>query len=92
MEKLTVEIPEDYLITIAVFGNMGNGQLPYSMKAWAERELVKLGKIDKLVAMKAAKLSGMQKRLENIIGASKAEDINKAIDSFVNLLKKDGGV
>ncbi len=43
MKTVTVEIPEPYLLLIAVAGKMGSGELLDSMKFWAEKECVKHG-------------------------------------------------
>ena len=82
-----VIMPEYYLLVIAVYGNMGDGELPELMKQWASSECRRLGLNNKLEELRAEKLKNIEKIIANIVGKHRTEEIagfiNKTIDELI---------
>lgn len=76
-----VSIPEWALLTIAVHGNMGDGELPDMMKDWATGECKRLGLDDKLEAERAERYAQLRARLANLLG----DDVIEKIDQEVSI-------
>lgn len=87
--KHNVEIPETYLIHIAVCGKMGTGELLDSMKFWARSQCNKLGLQKELEEAQINNIKKLQKGLENTIGKEKVKIINNAILETIQKLKQD---
>ncbi|MBC8460855.1 MAG: hypothetical protein H8D67_22945 [Deltaproteobacteria bacterium] len=87
-ETITVEIPEQYLLQIAVAGNMGDGQLLKLMQVWAEKECVCHGLKQNMLNLMDKRLDEMRGRLENIIGNDVMTDIDIAITNIMEKLRE----
>jgi len=79
-----VEIPEVYLLTIAVHGNMGSGELPDLMKAWALKECKRAGLEKRVKALQEERLKELAKRLRNTLG----DDFMDKVDVELNKVSK----
>lgn len=84
----TVEIPEFYLLTIAVHGNMGDGELPDLMKAWAQEACKKLGLGDKLRGLQNERRDELERRLRNALGNELVDHTNAVINDTVKKLQR----
>lgn len=79
-KKHTIEIPEYYLLTIAVHGKMGDGELPDLMRTWASRLCRELGLEDELQKLQDERLQELKRRLQNTFGdefVAKVEIVTK---------------
>lgn len=81
-----ISIPEWYLLTIAVHGNMGDGELPDLMKTWAEKECRRLGLADKVKELKSERLTELKRRLTNTLGADFVGDVEMMIEGTMKKL------
>ena len=64
----SVNIPEWALLTIAVHGNMGDGELPDMMKFWARDECKRLGLGEKLEELQEERFQEMRQRMTKVLG------------------------
>ncbi|KKN78340.1 hypothetical protein LCGC14_0351990 [marine sediment metagenome] len=69
-----VDIPETYLLIIAVHGKMGDGELPDFMRMWAQKECRNLGISEKVSKLQNEKMIELKNRLSKVIGS---ENVNK---------------
>ena len=83
-----VEIPVVYLLTIACYGNMGDGELPDLMRVWAERKCKELGYTEDLRKMREEKILTLKTRLTNVLGGELVGKLEEEIDVAVSLIKK----
>lgn len=83
MPKVTVEIPEAYLLHIATYGGMGTGEFSDLMRIWAEKECVRLNLEKRLKEMQLAKLE----KLRRDIGYNWGEKAGECIDSAIEAAK-----
>lgn len=65
---ITVEIDKFYLLTIACYGNMGDGELPKIMQAWAQKTCKDVGLLEEFNQMQKERLAELRKRVVNVIG------------------------
>jgi hypothetical protein len=86
METITLEIPESYLLHIAVTGKMGSGEVLDLMRIWAEKECVKHGLERKLRKLQVKNLKELNKRLKNTIGDELMGELDSAIKKTVKKL------
>lgn len=82
-----VEIPEIYLLILAVYGNMGDGQIPKFMQDWATRECLRLGLHDKLEKERQERYQELKQRVANVIGAQAIEQIENEALKVSEILK-----
>jgi hypothetical protein len=79
---MNIGIPKDYLLTIAVYGTMGDGTLPEIMRVWAQRECERAGLAQELRQLQKERLVELERRVRNVIGDDAANkllgDIHKA--------------
>lgn len=76
MKKITVDIPDGYLLHIATYGRMGTGEFSDLMKTWAEKECEKAGLGEKLKKLQLEKLRELRQSIRNVLG----DDAMKFID------------
>lgn len=88
MQKVTVEIPEPYLLQVAVAGEMGDGHLLASMQAWAEQECVRCGLEQNMRSLMTKRLEEMRLRLKNVIGDDLMTEIDTAIITTIDKLRR----
>jgi len=86
--KVLVEIPEFYLLTIAVYGNMGDGDLPDLMKIWAQKVCKEVGLHEEMIKMQNEKLREQEKRLRNILGDDMVNDIHNTIEDTIKKISQ----
>ena len=86
-EEYMVRIPKFYLLTLAVHGNMGDGELPGLMRTWAERECQKLGLTKEMRQLQDSHLKELQVRLTNVLGKDMVEQINTTISEAIKKLE-----
>lgn len=86
-EKHTVEIPEFYLLTIAAYGNMGDGDLPKIMQIWAQRECKRLGIESKMIDLQKEHLRELEKRIRNVVGNDAVDKLASDIGKVATALK-----
>jgi hypothetical protein len=67
-KKHKIEIPEYYLLTIAVYGKMGEGELPDLMATWARRLCAELGLENELRRLQDERYQELKRRLQNVFG------------------------
>lgn len=99
-DKITIEVPVWYLIQVAVYGNMGTGELPKIMQNWAQKQLNEHG-YDKVFKEEQNKrLKELLTSIHNVIGDEGIKIINNGIADAVsglsmamelNKQRKDGG-
>lgn len=87
MSKLTVDIPEVYLMQIAVYGKMGTGDLSDSIQVWAEKELIKAGLGDKFKEEQIKHLNQLHESLRNVLGDDIVSQMDSQIAKAVVLIK-----
>lgn len=86
-EKLKVEIPKWYLLTLAVNGNMGDGELPTIMRIWAQKECERLGIYDEMRELQKDRPREMEKRLRGVLGDEAVGQIVTEIGKVAKALK-----
>ena len=86
-DKLTVEIPEYFLLTIAVHGSMGDGELPALMRIWAQNECRRLGLDGKLKELQDERLRDLEKRIRNVMGDDAMDELAGKIDKVAKAIK-----
>lgn len=72
-----ISIPESFLLTIAVHGNLGDGELPRFMQVWAEDYCKELGLTADLLSLKNEKYEELRKRVSNIFGSDTVANIER---------------
>jgi hypothetical protein len=65
----TVEIPEWILLTLAAYGNMGEGEIPKLVQLWAESECKNRGLHEQLKAERNERYAELKKRVSNVWGS-----------------------
>lgn len=80
MGKVQVEIPIEFLLTVAVWGNMGDGELPDLMCNWAQRLCKENGLSDQLAERRRKKTEALSKRLKNVLGNDLFDKMTGIID------------
>ena len=85
--KLTIEIPEYFLLTIAVHGNMGDGELPALKRIWAQNECRRLGLDGKLKELQDERLRDSEKRIRNVMGDDAIDDLADKIGKVAKAIK-----
>jgi hypothetical protein len=85
--KHAIEMPEVYLIILAAHGNMGDGEIPTSMKFWAQGEVRRLGLDDKLRKTQEDYTKQLMAQLKNTLG----DDGIKALGASFKKLAEEGG-
>lgn len=86
-DKITIEIPVFYLLQIAVYGNMGTGELPDLMKIYAQRILRGNGYSDILREEQDKSLKQLRNNLKNVLGNEGMSKIDSALQDAVVGLK-----
>lgn len=89
-----VEIPESFLVTLSVYGNMGDGDLPKVMQLWAERECARLGLTDKVKTERENRYQELKRRVTNIMGSDtvdRLERFSAALAKATNSGRSEGG-
>ena len=89
MQTITVEMPVEYLLQVAVAGKMGDGELLTLMKVWAEKECVRHGLEQNYLNLVDKRLNEMRARLANVVGKNAMNYIDEAITKTVRVLRKD---
>ena len=72
MERNTdiqVVIPKQILLTLAVYGNMGDGELPKIMQVWAERECLRVGLSEEVRLAREERYLELKRRVRNVVGS-----------------------
>lgn len=87
--NVSIQIPKFYLLTIAAYGNMGDGELPDIMRKWAERSCLELGLGDQFRIMQQEKISEMRLRLKNVLGEEFVSEIDGMIGKIAEKLSDD---
>jgi hypothetical protein len=91
-DDLTVKIPKSYLLTLAVYGNMGDGELPKLMQTWAQIRCRELGLDPELIALQKERLRSMEVNLRNVLGDGAIDSLSKQIKRAADIIKKAGGI
>lgn len=81
--KITIEIPINYLIQIAVYGNMGTGDLPDSIKLWATKKLTETGYDKQLKEAQRERLDQLRESIKNVLGKEEVQKIDEAIGNAI---------
>ncbi len=87
-KEMQVEIPTVYLLTIACYGNIGDGELPDLIQTWAERKCKELGLEKRLHKMREEKISNLRVRLRNTLGKELVDKLEEEISMVASLVKK----
>lgn len=82
----TVTIPEFYLLTLAVHGNMGDGEIPDLMKNWAKRECERLNLGVELQKLQEQRRLELNQRLRNSLGDEFVDKIESTINQTITKL------
>lgn len=85
--KHAIEMPEVYLIILAAHGNMGDGEIPTTMKYWAQGEVRRLGLDAKLRQAQDEHSRQLMQRVKNVLG----DDGMKAIGASLKQLAEAEG-
>jgi len=88
MAKLTVEIPEAYLMQIAVYGKMGTGELADIIQTWAQNELRKAGLGEKFKEKQIKHLNQLHQSLRNVLGDEIVSQMDSKIAKAAVLIKQ----
>lgn len=88
MSKITVEIPEVYLMQIAVYGKMGTGELADSIRMWAQKELQKAGLGEKFKEEQIKHLNQLHQSLRNVLGDEIVGHLDSQIAKAAVLIKQ----
>jgi hypothetical protein len=75
-----VEIPELYLLILAVHGNMGDGEIPGLMKAWARGECERLELREELMRMQNERVRELRDRILKVEGG---KELVAAVDKTI---------
>jgi len=86
VEKHSVDIPEGFLIQIAVYGKMGDGELSDYMRNWAVQECKRLGLMQKVITTQSRKIIELRNRLTKVAGLDAMGKIDEAIDTITSKL------
>lgn len=65
--SIQVDIPENYLLIIADYGTMGSGELPDSMRLWAQKICIENGLDGKLKELQENNVKELKARIKNIL-------------------------
>lgn len=84
--KHTITIPEFYLLTLAVHGNMGDGEIPDLMKRWARQECERLGLGAELRKLQEERRAELNRRLRNTLGDEFVDKIENTINKTMDKL------
>ncbi|MEM8780563.1 MAG: hypothetical protein AAGF26_17205 [Cyanobacteria bacterium P01_G01_bin.49] len=91
--SLKVDIPIEWLLILAVHGNMGDGEIPDIMKRWAKDLLIEFGYESEYTKRQEERLLALTNRLKNVLGDAEASKaighINRAIGNMNSSLKDD---
>lgn len=77
--KHTVEIPESFLLTIAICGKMGSGELPALIQAWAAKECERLGLKDVLKELQEKAIIELGQRMQKVLGKDVTDKLNNIL-------------
>ena len=86
-KKHTVEIPEHYLLTIAAYGKMGDGELPDLMANWVRKMCNNLGLGSELHKLQDERRAELSRRLRNVLGSDFMDKTEAMIEETVGKLK-----
>ena len=86
--NITVDIPVEYLLTIAVYGTMGDGRLPEIMHVWAQKACEKNGLHEQMVDLQIEHMKELEIRIRNTLGDTAIQQIHASIDAAVKCLKQ----
>lgn len=79
-------MPEYYLLTLAVHGNMGDGELPDLIKNWAKKQCAALGLGDELKRLQIERHTELKRRLRNALGDDLVDEIDTTINQVMHKL------
>lgn len=88
MSDLTIEVPEIFLLTVAVYGNMGDGELPDLMASWARKKCIELGLGGRLVELQEERREELESRLRKVMGEKFVNGLKNEIDMAIEKLGK----
>ena len=86
-DKVTVEIPKIWLLTLAGHGNMGSGDIPKLMQTWAETVCRENGLEEQMLEAKAQHFKELRDRLSNTMGSDTLESIESRVGQMLSRLK-----
>lgn len=81
--KHKIEIPENYLLLIAVGGNLGDDKLPGCMRIWAQGECEKLGLSGKVKTSQTVYLNELKTRLKNKLGEDNFKLLENSLEAII---------
>jgi len=87
--KVSVYMPVEWLLILAVHGNMGDGEIPDLMKRWAIEKLRESGFHGRYKKMQEERLIELKKRIANVIGQDKVDQIEGECKMAAEYLKKN---
>ena len=87
-----IYIPEDFLLIVAVHGNMGDGELRDLMRTWAQNECRKLHLLEKLKELQNQRLLELTMRLRNVLGDEVMDNLAARIAKAAKALKESGAM
>lgn len=85
--KIQVEMPDWFLLTIAVHGDMGSGDLSDLMQSWAREQCEKHGLGKRLRELQEENIAELRKRIANVLGRNAVEQLERDIDEAVSIIK-----
>ena len=74
-DNLMVKIPVEWLLTLAVHGNMGDGEIPDIMQRWAKNKLIEAGYQKEYSDRQREKIKEATQKIKNIIGDDKTSKV-----------------
>ena len=63
---MIVDIPENFLVIIGAYGKMGDGDLPDTMRYWAQKTCIENGLESKLKEFQEQNIFELKKRIAKI--------------------------
>lgn len=87
-QKVSVEIPTVFLLTLAVFGNMGDGKIPDLMRAWAVSACERAGLDEELAQLRNDRYEELKKRVSKVYGSEMIGSVELMAHTLLGGLKK----
>ena len=88
MKKIKVEMPVNWLLTLAVYGSMGDGKIPKFMQSWARGIVKENDLMNEYNELQRQHLKILKQQLVNTLGKENVQTIEATIALVMNKLKK----
>jgi len=86
MDEIFVKIPKDYLLILAVHGNMGDGEIPDFMRIWAEKTCLQCNMETELRELQSERLKELKSRISKVLGEPAVNQITEECEAAGKVL------